>query len=122
MAKDPSAEQATLNKSTADRSQLDEYKKRTSRQKEKIPKVDSFIIKGIELYAPQYVETDIDIAVIRESDDTEFTLRTSLELMSDKELSELKNALGTNNLVKIAYEEIKENGRITKSQFVRIEE
>lgn len=122
VAKDPNAEQATLNKSTADRSQLDEYKKRTSRQKEKIPKVDSFIIKGIELYAPQYVETDIDIAVIRESDDTEFTLRTSLELMSDKELSELKNALGTNNLVKIAYEEIKENGRITKSQFVRIEE
>ncbi len=122
VAKDPNAEQATLNKSTADRSQLDEYKKRTSRQKEKNPKVDSFIIKGIELYAPQYVETDIDISVIRESDDTEFTLRTSLELMSDKELSELKNALGTNNLVKIAYEEIKENGRITKSQFVRIEE
>ena len=75
----------------------------------------------IEVYAPLYIETDIDISVIREADDTEFTLRTSLELMSEQELTELKSALGTNNLIKIAYEEIKENGKITKSQFVRIE-
>ena len=121
IAKDPNAEQATLNKSTINREQLDEYKKRITKQKEKTPRVDLFIIKGIEVYAPLYIETDIDISVIREADDTEFTLRTSLELMSEQELTELKSALGTNNLIKIAYEEIKENGKITKSQFVRIE-
>ncbi|AZI13574.1 hypothetical protein ACU6T4_11260 [Avibacterium paragallinarum] len=122
VAKDPNAEQATLNQITADRTLLDDYKKRTSKHRTKTPKVDWFMIKGIELYAPQYIETDIDVSVIRESDDTEFTLSTSLTLMSDEELSALKDALGTNNLVKIAYEELKENGKITKSQFVRIEQ
>ena len=35
IAKDPNAEQATLNKSTINREQLDEYKKRITKQKEK---------------------------------------------------------------------------------------
>ena len=121
IAKDKNAEQATLNKTNIDREQLDGYKKRTDKNREKSQKVSQFIIKGIELYAPQYVETDIDISVIRNEDDVEFTLRTSLNLMSDDELSTLKSALGTNDLIKISYQELKENGKIIKSQFIRIE-
>lgn len=121
IAKDKNAEQATLNKTKIDREQLDGYKKRTDKNREKSQKVSQFIIKGIELYAPQYIETDIDITVIRNEDDVEFTLRTSLNLMSDDELSTLKSALGTNDLIKISYQELKENGKILKSQFIRIE-
>lgn len=121
IAKDKNAEQATLNKINVDREQLDGYRKRTDKNREKIQKTSQFIIKGIELYAPQYIETDIDIAVIRNEDDTEFTLRTSLNLMSNDELLALKSALGTSDLVKISYQELKENGKIIKSQFIRIE-
>lgn len=122
VAKDKDVKSAMINHTTLNRDELDEYKKRSSKSKIKTPKIDKFIIKGISLYAPQYIETDIDIAVIRDSDEAEFTLRTSLELMSDDEFAKLKLALGTNELVRISYEEIKENGKLIKSQFVRIDE
>lgn len=121
IAKDKNATNVDLNQATADRTQLDEYKKRSSVIRKKTPRIDDFIIKGVELYAPQYIETDIIFSVIRVSDDMEFKLKTSLDLINDEEMATLKSALGTADYVKINYEEIKENGKVVKSQFVRIE-
>lgn len=122
VAQDNRAESAKLNHTQLNRTQLDEYRKRTTIQRNKQNKTHKFLIKGIDFYNPTHLETDVTISVIRLEDDAEFSLKTSLNLMGDNEILRLKQALGTDDEVLINYEEIQENKKIVQSQFVRIEE
>lgn len=121
ISKDNSVKSAEINNEVANREQLNEYKKRLPIPRDKQTRTDEFLIKTIDFYAPTYIETDVTISVIRLTDDEQFNLKTSFNLMSEKEINRLKFALGINEYVKITYEEIKENGKIVQSQFVRVE-
>lgn len=121
IAKDNFAQSAEINGKKANREQLNEYKKRTPIARDKETRTHDFLIKAMDFYAPAYINTEVTISVIRLADNAEFNLKTSLDLMNEQEINKLKSALGTDENVKIKYEEIKESGKIVQSLFIKIE-
>lgn len=120
LAADPTVQSVSLGDKTISRQELNTYNGRQAVDRQRIEKVDSFFVKGVTRSGPY--NTDININVIRASNDEGFTIKASGEVITPDELTALVNALSNNSLVKISYLEIVEKGVVSFGQFNTVSE
>jgi len=115
LAADPTVQSVSLGEKTISRQELNTYNGRQAVDRQRIEKVDSFFVKGVTRSGTY--NTDLNISVIRSSNDESFTIKASGDVITPNELTALVNALSNNSLIKISYLEIVEKGVVSFGQF-----
>lgn len=120
LAADPTVESVSLGDHKITRQELNTYNGRQSVDRQRTEKVDSFFIKGVTRTGP--TNQDININVVRATNDEGFTIKASADVITSDELTLILNALSNNSTIKISYLEVVENGGVSVGQFNTIQE
>lgn len=120
LAADPTVESVSLGEQKITRQELNVYNGRQSVDRQRTEKVDSFFIKGVTRTGP--TNQDININVLRATNDEGFTIKASSDVITPDELTAILGALSNNSTIKISYLEVVENGGVSVGQFNTIQE
>lgn len=115
LASDPTVESVTIGKQKLNREDLNAYNGRQTVERERKEKIDTFFIKGVTRTGP--TNQDINITVLRASNDEGFTIKASADVITGDELSAILDSLSSNASIKISYLEVSENGVVSIGQF-----
>ena len=115
LAADPTVETVTLGNEKLTRQDLNTYNSRQSVDRERKERTDIFSIKGVTRTGP--TNQDININVVRVSNDECFTIKASADVITQDELTAIVDALSNNSHIKISYLEVIEKGAVSIGQF-----
>jgi|SRR5476649_1599425 len=110
------AEQVKVGVNTYTAADLGNYSERQSVDRERRESFDNFYIKGLAR-ASGLNSTDLNLTVVRASNNEVFTIKVATDIARPEELSRLANAIVSGDLIRISYLEVIENGRVARGQF-----
>lgn len=109
------AEKVTLGGAEYDGATLQDYKSRQSVDRVRRESFDNFHIKGIA--RPGLTSQELNLSVVRVSNGEAFTIKVAEDIAKPEELSKLASAIVTNEIIRISYLEVIENGHVARGQF-----
>ncbi|MDE1487780.1 hypothetical protein KKI90_15965 [Xenorhabdus bovienii] len=119
LSADDSVQQVELGSHIINRAELNAMNIRQRIDRVRDDKTAAFFINGLNWSGA--ANQDLSVSVINSSTGETLTLKTTEATILPNELLALSSSLTTRDEVKIRYLEVKENGKITVSQFTSIE-